>query len=247
MAKWTRRGRLKMRQLLVGAALFSAGVFAALAGVQMYERAQEVRTVAPLTPGSGEAKSQLIVAWLPATVIRWKPQIEKYANEYGIDPNLIAIIMTVESGGDPRANSGVAKGLMQITDPTAGDIARKHLNAPRDTYDLYDPTTSIEFGAAYLRYLTNEVGRSAQGPSWDETVALVSAGYNGGLTASYAYRDRSWKGLEGYDMQTLNYARYVRTMWQERRDPLSFAYRYWYDQANGKRLVEAAEKYQKAS
>lgn len=230
------------RELLVGTAALSLGILSTLVGVNVAERLANEHNH-PLAPESGYAERHLAVAWLPDTVKRWQPKIEQYAGKYDIDPNLIAIIMTVESGGDPRADSGAAKGLMQITDPTASDIAHRILKEKRDTYDLHDPDTSIEFGAAYLRYLANEVGDASQGPSWDETVTLISAGYNGGLKAADAYRDHKWQGLTDYDQQTLHYARYVHVMWQERHDPLSFAYRYWYDTANGKALVDKAEQY----
>lgn len=214
-----------------------------------YERMQQVKAVSPLSPGSGESRAQLDISWLPDTVKRWEPQIEKYSQEYEIDPNLLAIMMTVESGGDPNADSGFAKGLMQVTDSTAGDINNRLIGdaKKKQKFDLKDPETSIEFGAVYVRYLVNQYGDPSHGPSWDETVTLVAAGYNGGPTASNLYVAEKWKGLERYDRQTINYARYVRTMWQERNDPLSFAYRHWYETGNGKALVADAEKYKKNS
>lgn len=233
--------RPKRREILLGATALSFGVFMTLIATNVVSRL-ESGSIA-LSPGNGTAEGRLTTAWLPETVTRWRPAIEKYATKYHVDPNLIAIIMTVESGGDPHASSGVAKGLMQVTDPTAGDIAHRILKEKRATYDLYEPDTSIEFGAAYIRYLTDQLGDVSQGPSWDETVILVSAGYNGGLAASRAYRLHGWQGLADYDTQTLNYARYVHVMWAERHDPLSFSYRYWHDAANGSHLIEQASKY----
>lgn len=216
-----------------------------LGGVAAIEKISQKEPLAPLTPENGNAESHLVVEWLPTTVSRWKPKIETYSHDYDIDPNLLAIMMTIESGGDPNANSGAAKGLMQITDPTARDIVSKHLRREyRSTdADLTNPDTSIEFGAAYIRYLIDQFGNPDQGPSWDETVTLVAAGYNGGPGAAAHYRDDKWKGLENYAHETFSYARYVRVMWQERHDPLSFTYRYWYDTANGKALIENAAHY----
>ncbi len=242
MEELPRHPKYSRREILIGSAALTAGVLAALGGVSIFEHMSH-NELSPLKPENGEAQSNLVIEWLPETVSRWKPQIEKYSNEYAIDPNLLAIMMTIESGGDPNADSGVAKGLMQITDPTAKDIADRLLNHTKTGYDLKNPETSIEFGSAYIHSLINEFGNPNQGPSWDETVSLVAAGYNGGPTAARAYRDEKWKGLENYDRQTLNYTRYVRVMWQERHDPLSFTYRYWYDTANGEALVKNAEKY----
>lgn len=230
---------------ILGVAILATGI---VAGAEVIgpaiERANK-QTSSPLKPGSGEAQDKLVVAWLPDTVKRWKPQIEKYAKLYEVDPNLLAIMMTIESGGDPNAESGVAKGLMQVTDPTAGDIAKRYLHTPVATYDLKNPETSIEFGAAYVHYLIRQLGNAGQAPSWDETVTLVASGYNGGLKAAHAYEMQKWNGLENYDHQTFSYARYVRVMWQERHDPLSFAYRYWYDVAHGETLVKNAERYKR--
>lgn len=237
-----RMRKISRREVLVGLTGLSLGALAALNGMTLYERlhSQEAR---PLAPGYGDAQNQLAIEWLPNTVKRWRPQIEKYGKEYQVDPNLLAIIMTIESGGDPNAESGVAKGLMQITDPTAGDIAKRYLHQPLTAYDLKKPETSIEFGAAYAHYLIDQLGDANQGPSWDETVTLIAAGYNGGLKAAHAYEAKKWQGLEEYDHQTFGYARYVRVMWQERHDPLSFTYRYWYDTAHGDALVKGAENY----
>jgi hypothetical protein len=236
--------KITRRELLIGATSFSLGVLATVGGMTLHERAKDNQEALPLTPGHGDTEKNLVIEWIPDTVKRWKPKIEKYSSEHDIDPNLLAIMMTVESGGDPNADSGVAKGLMQVTDLTGRDINDRLIANKKSEYNLKDPDTSIEFGAVYIRYLIDEFGDANQGPSWDETVSLVAAGYNGGLTAAKLYRDDKWQGLESYDLQTLNYTRYVRVMWQERHDPLSFTYRYWHDAANGKALVDNAADYQ---
>jgi hypothetical protein len=232
--------RLRRREVLIGAlVLFGAGAAAGGIGVSAFERQfQEL----PLKPEHGDAESNLTVQWLPETVSRWKPQIEKYSRNYDIDPNLTAILMTLESGGDPNASSGVANGLMQITDLRAGDINSKYLHEKRDSYDLKDPETNIEFGVANIKALVNEFGGSEQGPSWDTTVALVAAGYNGGEGAANDYFKGGLQGLKY--QETYTYVRYATTMWRERHDDKSFAYRSWYDQGNGQALVRNAETYQ---
>ncbi|MDB5185956.1 MAG: putative Lytic transglycosylase, partial [Candidatus Saccharibacteria bacterium] len=132
------------------------------------------RSQVPLKPES----PNITTAWIPPTVKRWEPIINEMAKKYNIDPNLLAIIMTMESGGYSKAHSHAdAQGLMQITAPTAGDIAAKHLKKPVTTYNLQDPRTNIEFGAAYLSYLRDEFGTYKQGPTWISTVELVATGY----------------------------------------------------------------------
>jgi len=67
--------------------------------------------------------------------------------------------MTIESGGYSKAGSSAdAQGLMQVTPPTAKDIAAKYLKKPASSYDLMDPRTSVEFGSAYLAYLRKNFG-----------------------------------------------------------------------------------------
>ena len=240
------RSKLGRREFIAGALAFLAGGLVVYAGITSYEQMQIKKDTVPLRPGDGEAQKTMTIAWLPNTVKRWQPEIEKYSAQYSIDPNLMAIMMTVESGGDPNADSGQAKGLMQITDTTAADINNRLIDPTkkRAGYDLKDPATSMEFAAVYIRHLISQYGSPEQGPTWTETVTLVSAGYNGGYAAANLYRDEKWQGLERYDRQTLTYARYVRTMWQERHDPLSFAYRHWFDTGNGKALVADAKKVQ---
>lgn len=246
MSRRSRKLKISGREALLAAAAFSAGILLALGGSHIYNQLQLTKnaSASPLKPGSGDAGSRLSITWLPDTVKRWKPQIEKYANQYSVDPDLLAIMMTLESGGDPRADSGEAKGLMQITDVTAGDINNRLIGGAgkKQTYDLKNPDTSIEFAAVYVRHLIDEYGNLNQGPTWDETVTLVAAAYNGGYAAANLYRDEKWQGLEKYERQTIVYTRYARTMWQERHDPLSFAYRHWFDTGNGKALVANASK-----
>ena len=233
--------KLNRRELLIATAgTILGGVVTGLAVDRLYEQADPL---SPLRPENGDSESSLTIEWLPPTVKRWGPLIEKHSSDYDIDPNIVAIIMTIESGGDPLADSGVATGLMQFTDDRARDTAAKFLHAPTSTYDLKDPDTAIEFGVANIRHLIDEFGTSSQGPSWDETVRLIAAGYYGGEGAAITYRD---KGLEGiHDQGTHNYIRFVSTMWKERHDDKSFTYRYWYEQSNGKALVNNAEKYKK--
>lgn len=234
--------KIARREMIIGAAGLSLGALVAFTGARYDEYIRDQEAL-PLAPEYSPSEKNLVIEWLPDTVKRWESQIEKYSSEYEIDPNLLAIMMTLESGGDPTADSGVAKGLMQITDRTAGDINERLVADKKTDYDLFNPDTSVEFGAAYIRYLIDQFSDPRHGPSWDETVSVVAAGYNGGQDAANLYLKNKWKGLEGYDRQTLNYTRYVRVMWQERHDPLSFTYRYWHDTANGKALVDKAEQY----
>lgn len=178
----------------------------------------------------------LTVQWLPATVTRWQEPIVEMAKKYGIDPDLLAIIMTMESGGNPQAHSEAdAQGLMQVTPPTAKDIAAKFLKHPVTAYDLFDPRTSIEFGAAYIAHLRDTFGEASQGPGWNTTVELIAAGYNGGPGAANSLE----KGEGLRDMQTVSYSRDAYNMWRERHADNSPTFTRWQERG-GESLIKAA-------
>ena len=81
------------------------------------------------------SQDNTLPAWMPDTVKRWQGEITKQARQYNISPQLVAIIMTLESGGYPKAHSGVASGLMQVTDSTGKEIAAKFVKPARTNYD----------------------------------------------------------------------------------------------------------------
>lgn len=192
---------------------------------------QNIKT--PLGPES----SGVTTAWLPSTVQRWQDPINEMSKKYDIDPNLIAIIMTLESGGYSKARSEAgAQGLMQIIPPTAKEISIKFLKKPQTKYNIKDPRTNIEFGTAYLSYLRDEFGTAKQGPDWNSTVELIAAGYNGGTLAS----NKLEKGLGIRSPQTVIYSRDAFNMWRERHASQSPTFDRWKERG-GFRLIDMAK------
>jgi len=123
--------------------------------------------------------------------------IEKYSENEGIDKYLVMAVINAESGFDPTAHSGVAKGLMQITDETAMWVSGKiGLSYYEDM--AYDPEVNIKMGCWYLRYL---VGR------YDDLNTALAA-YNAG----HGNVDR-WLSEERYspDGKTLDKIPYKET------------------------------------
>jgi soluble lytic murein transglycosylase-like protein len=210
--------------------MMCVGAIVVLAGLGAGMFIRDMQT--PLAPES----STITAKWIPDSVKKWHQPIEEMAKKYNIDPNLLAIIMTMESGGNPKADSGQAQGLMQITPVTAQDIANKFLKTPVKSYDLWDPKTNIEFGAAYLSHLRNVFGEREQGPSWNTTVELVAAGYNGGPVA--ANNLDQGKGLEG--TQTVVYSRDAFNMWRERHAAKSPTFDRWKERG-GIDLINSAK------
>ncbi len=93
----------------------------------------------------------------------WSASILRWASSSGIDPNLVAVIMQIESCGDPKALSGAgASGLFQVMPD--------HF-LPSD--DPFAPDTNAARGLDYL-------GRSLAAAQMDIRLAL--AGYNAGIS-----------------------------------------------------------------
>lgn len=191
----------------------------------------------PLSPES----DKVTIKWLSPTVKHWEKTINEMGRKYDIDPNLIAIIMTLESGGYSKAGSDAgAQGLMQVTPPTGGDIAARYLKEPRTKYNLYDPKTSIEFGTAYLALLRDEFADDPHDEDWLRTVEIIAAGYNGGPGTANALE----KGEGLRDTEPVIYSRDAFNMWRERHAPTSPTFDRWKERG-GIDLIKLAETEQK--
>ncbi len=95
-------------------------------------------------------------------VQHWADDITRWANASALDPNLVAVVMQIESCGDPRAISHAgAKGLFQVM-PFHFMFGENPFN----------PETNALRGLNYL-------ARSLQAANGDARLAL--AGYNGGI------------------------------------------------------------------
>ena len=95
----------------------------------------------------------------------WESDIIQWAKVYGVDPDIVAIIMQIESCGDPLAVSVAgAQGLFQVMP--------FHFVAGEDTLD---PDTNAMRGMSYF------VDRLAQ---TNGDVGRAFAGYNGGHVAA---------------------------------------------------------------
>lgn len=103
--------------------------------------------------------------------LEYQKDIQASADKYDIDPYLVAATIETESGFDPEAVSQVgAKGLMQIMPETGAWIAEKMGKTDYTDAMLLDPSTNIEIGCWYLRFLHDRF----------DTPDLVAAAYNAG-------------------------------------------------------------------
>lgn len=172
------------------------------------------------------------IPWLPETVRHWERLINEMAQKYNVNANVVAIIMTIESGGFSGAASGAgAQGLMQVTPGSAANITANYMHPPLTAYDLNNPRTNVEIGTAFIAHL-----RDTFSEPWDDyTVELIAAGYNaGGGNAG-----RLWRGEGLPSAEATSYSRDVMNMWRERRNPTSPTYQRWYDRG-GFRLIDRA-------
>lgn len=82
-----------------------------------------------------------------------KSMLAHAAKAVGVDPRDAIMTAAMESSFNPTANSGQAKGLMQFTDGTWGDVMKKHGSSygiPSGTSPT-DPKAAAILGARYLK------------------------------------------------------------------------------------------------
>ena len=105
--------------------------------------------------------------------IKYREQVLKYSMESSIDPFLIFALIKAESGFNTNATSHKnARGLMQLMDATAKEIAGKIELEDFSEQDLYDPDVNIQIGCWHVSRLMKEFGK--------ENLDLIIAAYNGG-------------------------------------------------------------------
>ncbi len=179
--------------------------------------------------------SPLRIPWLPAPLQRFANHFQKAAVRHGVDPEMLAIVSLVESGGFTEAvSSAGAVGLMQIMPATGRDIAARRGIADHHTDKLRDPAYNIDFGAWYLARQLETFGTDDE----VQSVGRAAAAYNGGPGRLRRHLDTRAQ----LPASTERYRRWVRKMWLERRRPNSGAYDSWLAAGGHRLLAQAAEQ-----
>lgn len=148
------------------------------------------------TPIRTSAASQLDSAAHLAPIFtrevqHWANDITRWANAASLDPNLVAVIMQIESCGNPSARSGAgAMGLFQVMP--------FHFHFGENPYS---PETNALRGLGYL-------ARSLQAANGDARLAL--AGYNGGIGVISRY-EWTWQA------ETKRYVYYGLPIYEDAR------------------------------
>jgi soluble lytic murein transglycosylase-like protein len=138
----------------------------------MSEESAPEAAVGSSSGGEVAAVSGVLSKLFTREVLHWEPQIVAWSALHGVDPNLAAIIMQIESCGDPGAVSGAgAQGLFQV-------MPFHFTNGE----NMQDPDTNAARG---LRYFADRLAQT------NGDVGRAFAGYNGGHVAAAASWD-SW-------------------------------------------------------
>ena len=134
----------------------------------------------PLVLVGAVAIACAILAATPTTLARrtlypvsHAQDIQASAERHGVDPLLVAAVIKCESNWDENAQSAAgAIGLMQVMPQTSSELARMGLvdSGAYDPSNLFDPTTNIEYGTAYLAFLEKNLS------STDQVIAAYNAG-----------------------------------------------------------------------
>lgn len=125
----------------------------------------------------------------------WADDIARWAGAASLDPNLAAVVMQIESCGDPRATSSAgAMGLFQVMP--------FHF---RPGENPYEPNTNALRG---LGYLTRSMNAS------HSNVRLALAGYNGGIGVIS-------RGEWTWSAQTLRYVYYGAPIYEDARSGMT--------------------------
>mgnify|MGYP000886241268 CR=1 FL=1 len=145
------------------------------------------KTKYPLVSGSYESVyTRLSQAEIQELMPRIDAAINKYSDQFGLDPKLVRAVIKQESGFQPLAlSTSGAMGLMQLMPGTAAGLG---------VTDAYNIEQNIKGGTQYLYY---------QLKAFDGDLKLALAAYNAGPNAV-----RKYNGIPPYE-QTQDYVKKV--------------------------------------
>jgi len=131
--------------------------------------------------------------------LKYSEYIGKYSSEFELSSTLVSSLINIESSFNKMAESNAgAKGLMQLRDSTAKEIANK-LNIDNYTEsEIFNEEINIRFGCFYLRYLLDY---------YKNNLDLALCAYNAGMGTV-----NSWiKNAENFEKGILKKIPYKET------------------------------------
>jgi soluble lytic murein transglycosylase-like protein len=168
-------------------------------------------------PASPPASGSLSPIFTPE-IHYWAESIIRWAIAASVDPNLAAVVMQIESCGDPRATSRAgAMGLFQV-------MPFHFLSVENP----YEPDTNALRGIGYLRRSLDKAGGNAR---------LALAGYNGGIGV-ISRGEWSWAA------ETVRYVKYGFPIYEDARGGVSTsaALNEWYGRYGAGLCRQAAQR-----
>ena len=144
----------------------------------------------------------------------YKAIVEIYAENYGLDDNLIFAVIKAESNfkNEAVSNKG-AVGVMQLMESTAKEIAIKNnieINRENIRESLSNVDTNINIGIKYLSILNDKYGN----------VELALAAYNAGIGTVDNWIEKGIVKIDGSDVENIPYKetnQYVRKILRDYR------------------------------
>lgn len=123
--------------------------------------------------------------------------VEKYAREFNVDPLLIFSMIKAESNFDEKAQSSSgAKGLMQLMEATAIEIANKIDEPPVEQENLLEPEKNIMIGTKYYAELLQ---------NYDGNMLLALTAYNAGMGNVNEWIKNEIIKKDGSDIENIPY------------------------------------------
>ena len=134
--------------------------------------------------------------------------VTKYAEQYGVEENLIYALIKAESNFNPDAVSHQnAKGLMQLMQSTAEDLAKKSkINLNNE--NILEPEVNIQLGTQYIASLLNKY----------DCVEVALAAYNAGSGNVDKWISSGKIKADGSDIENIPYKEtntYVRKIMRD--------------------------------
>ena len=126
----------------------------------------------------------------------YRQYVEKYAEKYGEEKEVLYAVIKVESKFNPNAISkSKAKGLMQIMETTAIETANK-MDLEVTEEELFKPEINIKLGLKYFTYLLNH---------YNNNYPLAIIAYNAGMGNVDSWIKNGTIKEDGTDIENVPY------------------------------------------
>ena len=126
---------------------------------------------------------------------KYEEYVSKYAKQYKVSENLIYAVIKSESNFNEKAISNKeAKGLMQIMNTTANEVAEK-INININEEKLQEPEYNIMLGTKYLSMMIEKY----------ENIQLAVAAYNAGTGTVDKWINQGILNMDGSNIENIPY------------------------------------------